>query len=104
MSLLVLGMAEDFRAQGVAVNALWPRTVIATAAIAMIPGAQSQTAQMRKPAIVADAAQAILIREARGCTGHFFIDEDVLREAGVTDFGRYAVVPGQPLLPDLFLD
>jgi citronellol/citronellal dehydrogenase len=104
MSLVVLGMAEEFRAQGVAVNALWPRTVIATAAVAMIPGAQSQTARMRKPAIVADAAHAILVREARSCTGRFFIDEDVLRESGVTDFGRYAVVPGQPLMTDLFLD
>ena len=104
MSLAVPGMAEEFRAQGIAVNALWPRTVIATAAVAMIPGAQSQTARMRKPEIVADAAHAILTREARGCTGNFFIDEDVLRDAGVTDFDRYAVVPGQPLLTDLFLD
>jgi len=104
MSLAVLGMAEEFRPHGVAVNALWPRTVIATAAIAMIPGAQSQTARMRKPEIVADAAHAILVRDARTCTGRFFIDEDVLREAGVTDFGRYAVVPGQPLMTDLFLD
>ena len=104
MSLAVLGMAEEFRPHGVAVNALWPRTVIATAAVAMIPGAQSQTARMRKPEIVADAAHAILARDARTCTGHFFIDEAVLREAGVTDFGRYAVVPGQPLMTDLFLD
>ena len=103
MSLAVLGMAEEFRPHGVAVNALWPRTVIATAAIAMIPGAQSQTARMRKPEIVADAAHAILVRDSR-CTGRFFIDEDVLREAGVTDFGRYAVVPGQSLMTDLFLD
>jgi citronellol/citronellal dehydrogenase len=104
MSLVVLGLAEEFRAHGVAVNALWPRTVIATAAIAMIPGAQSQTAQMRKPAIVADAAHVILTREASSCTGNFFIDEKVLREAGVADFERYAVVPGQPLMTDLFLD
>jgi citronellol/citronellal dehydrogenase len=104
MSLVVLGMAEEFRAHGVAVNALWPRTVIATAAVAMIPGAQSQTAQMRKPAIVAEAAHAILTRDAGSCTGNFFIDEDVLRQTGVTDFGRYAVVPGQPLMTDLFLD
>ena len=104
MSLVVLGLAEEFRTHGVAVNALWPRTVIATAAVAMIPGAQSQTARMRKPSIVADAAHAVLTRDARGCTGNFFIDEDVLRDAGVTDFGRYAVVPGQPLMTDLFLD
>ena len=104
MSLAVLGMAEEFRQHGVAVNALWPRTVIATAAIAMIPGAQTQTARMRKPEIVADAAHAILVRDSRSWTGRFFIDEDVLREAGVTDFGRYAVVPGQSLMTDLFLD
>ena len=78
--------------------------VIATAAIAMIPGASERTATMRKPSIVADAAHAILLRDARSCTGNFFIDEDVLREAGVTDFDRYAVVPGQPLMTDLFLD
>jgi len=104
MSLAVLGMAEEFRTHGIGVNALWPRTVIATAAVAMIPGAQSQTARMRKPAIVADAAHAILTRDARSCTGNFLIDEDVLRAAGVTDFERYAVVPGQPLMTDLFLD
>jgi len=104
MSLVVLGLAEEFRDRGVAVNALWPRTVIATAAIAMIPGAQSQTARMRKPEIVADAAHAILLRDARACTGSFFIDEDVLRETGVADFSTYAVDPRQPLLTDLFLD
>ena len=104
MSLAVLGLAEEFRRDGVAVNALWPRTVIATAAVAMIPGASERTAMMRKPAIVADAAHAILLRDARDCTGHFFIDEEVLRAAGVVDFDSYAVVPGQPLLTDLFLD
>jgi citronellol/citronellal dehydrogenase len=103
MSLCVLGMAEEFRPHGIAVNALWPRTVIATAAIAMLPGAQEQAARMRKPEIVADAAHAILTRDPP-LTGRFLIDEDVLREAGVTDFDRYAVSPGQPLLPDLFLD
>jgi citronellol/citronellal dehydrogenase len=104
MSLAVLGLAEEFRHAGVAVNALWPRTVIATAAVAMIPGASERTAMMRKPSIVADAAHAILVRDARTWTGNFFIDEDVLRAAGVADFGRYAVVPGQPLMTDLFLD
>jgi len=104
MSLVVLGLAEEFRDRGVAVNALWPRTVIATAAIAMIPGAQAQTSRMRKPEIVADAAHAILIRDARMSSGNFFIDEDVLREAGVADFSRYAIDPGQSLLTDLFLD
>jgi citronellol/citronellal dehydrogenase len=103
MSLCVLGMAEEFRADGVAVNALWPRTVIATAALALIPGAREQLERTRKPEIMADAAHAILVRDARTTTGNFFIDEAVLREAGVTDFDRYAVKPGTPLMPDLFL-
>jgi len=103
MSMCVLGMAEEFRGEGIAVNALWPRSVIATAAIAMIPGAQEQVDGMRKPAIVADAAHAILVRDARTTTGRFFIDEEALAEAGVTDFAQYAVNPGTPLVPDLFL-
>jgi len=103
MSMCVLGMAEEFRAKGIGVNALWPRSVIATAAIAMIPGAAAATDRMRKPDIVADAAHAILVRDARATTGRFFIDEEALAEAGVTDFARYAVKPGAPLLPDLFL-
>jgi citronellol/citronellal dehydrogenase len=104
MSLCVLGHAEEFRGDGIAVNALWPRTVIHTAAVAMIPGAASMTARMRKPDIVADAAHAILVRDPRSCTGRFFLDEEALREAGVTDFARYAVEPGRDLMPDLFLD
>jgi citronellol/citronellal dehydrogenase len=103
MSLVTLGMAEEFRDLGVAFNGLWPRTVIATAAVAMIPGAQAARQHMRTPEIVADAAHAIVTRDASTCTGRFLIDEDVLREAGVTDFDRYAVEPGQPLMPDLFL-
>ncbi len=101
MSFVTLGLAGEFGAQGVAVNALWPRTVIATDAIQMIPGVEARNC--RKPQIVADAAHAVLVREARGFSGNFLIDEDVLRAAGVTDFDRYAVEPGQPLLPDLFL-
>jgi citronellol/citronellal dehydrogenase len=103
MSMCVLGMAEEFRAQGIAVNALWPRSVIATAAIAMIPGAASQTDRMRRPEIMADAAHAILTRDSRTTTGRFFIDEEALAEAGVSDFGRYAVAADRPLLPDLFV-
>ena len=103
MSMCVLGMAEEFRSDGIGVNALWPRSVIATAAIAMIPGAAEQTNRMRKPEIVADAAHALLTRDARTTTGRCCIDEDVLAEAGVTDLERYAVKPGTPLLPDLFL-
>ncbi len=103
MSLTVLGMAEEFRSDGIAVNALWPRTVIATAAVAMIPGVSEQLARTRKPEIMADAAHAVLVRDARTTTGNFFIDDDVLRDAGVNDFERYAMKPGAPLIPDLFL-
>ena len=102
MSLCVLGMSAEFAPLGIAVNALWPRTVIATAAIAMIEGVSA--AQCRRPEIVADAAHAILTRPAREYTGHFAIDDEVLRETGVTDFGQYAVDPGADLLPDLFLE
>jgi len=103
MSMCVLGMAEEFRDEGIAVNALWPRTVIATAALAMIPGAREQLDQTRRPEIMADAAHAILTRDARTTTGKFFMDDEVLRQAGVTDFDQYAVKPGMPLLPDLFV-
>jgi citronellol/citronellal dehydrogenase len=102
MSFVTLGLAGEFGRRGVAVNALWPRTVIATDAINMIPGVEPRNC--RKPGIVADAAHAVLVREARGFSGRFLIDEEVLREAGTTDFEQYAVEPGQPLLPDLFLD
>jgi len=102
MSLCVLGMSAEFAPLGIAVNALWPRTVIATAAIGMIAGVRAE--QCRRPEIVADAAHAMLLRPAQECSGRFAIDEDVLREAGVRDFDRYAVRPGSPLLPDLFLD
>lgn len=101
MSLCALGMAAEF-AERVAVNALWPRTVIATAALTMLGGRVSPE-QCRMPAVVADAAHAILTRDHRNCSGHFFIDEDVLREEGVHDFARYAVKPGATLAADLFL-
>ncbi len=101
MSFVTLGLAAEFGPQGVAVNALWPKTVIATDAIHMIPGVEARNC--RTPRIVADAAHAVLVREAGGFSGHFLIDEDVLRETGVSDFDAYAVEPGQPLLPDLFL-
>jgi len=103
MSMCVLGMAEEFRAAGVAVNALWPRTVIATAALAMLGGAVRPEA-CRTPEILADAAHAVLTRDSRSCTGNFFLDDEVLAQAGVTDLDRYAVEPGTPLCPDLFLD
>ncbi|MBI5502231.1 MAG: NAD(P)-dependent oxidoreductase [Deltaproteobacteria bacterium] len=103
MSLCVLGMAEEFRRTGIAFNALWPRTSIATAAIRNIPGSEAVVRGSRTPGIVADAAHAILVRSSRECTGNFFLDEDVLAAEGVTDFERYAVEPGVPLVPDLFV-
>ena len=103
MSLCVLGMAEEFRAQGVAVNGLWPRTVIATAAVLNLLGGEAAVRQSRKPEIMADAAQAILVRPSRDCTGNFFIDEEVLASAGITNLDSYAVNPGSELIPDLFL-
>ena len=101
MSFVTLGLAAEFGPRGVAVNALWPRTVIATDAVNMIPGVDARNC--RRPQVVADAAHAILVREARGLSGKFLIDEEVLREAGTVNFDQYAVEPGQPLLPDLFL-
>jgi citronellol/citronellal dehydrogenase len=103
MSMCVLGMAEEFREQGVAFNALWPRTTIATAAVNML-GGQDMMDASRTPDIISDAAHAILTRDSRSCTGNFFLDEDLLRESGVTDFEKYAVKPGAQLLPDFFLD
>ena len=102
MSFVTLGLAAEFGAQGVAINALWPRTIIATDALNMIPGVD--ISRCRKPDIVADAACAILIHPARGFAGKFLIDEDVLHAAGVNDFAPYAVDPSKPLLTDLFVD
>ena len=103
MSLCVLGMAEEFREQGVAVNALWPRTVIATAAVINLLGGEAVIQRSRKPEIMADAAHAILTRPSRACTGNFFVDQEVLASTGVTNFDQYAVTPGEQLLPDLFV-
>jgi citronellol/citronellal dehydrogenase len=103
MSLCVLGMAEEFKADGIAVNALWPRTVIATAAVQNLLGGDETIRGSRSPEIMADAAYAILTKPSRQVTGNFFIDEDVLRAEGVTDFSKYQMVPGAELLPDFFL-
>lgn len=103
MSLCVLGMAEEFREAGVAVNALWPRTTIATAAIRLLES-QVKLEECRRPEIVADAAHAILKRDAARCTGNFFIDDEVLAEEGVSDLSAYAVKPGGTLQGDIFLD
>ena len=102
MSFVTLGLAAEFGPRGVAVNALWPRTVIATDALKMIPG--TEPAKCRMPEIMADAAHAVLSRDSWRFSGNFLIDETVLREQGITDFNQYAVDPSQPLLPDLFLD
>ena len=104
MSLCVLGMSEEFRDRGVAVNALWPKTVIATAAVQNLLGGDAAIRRSRKPSIMADAAYVILTRNSRQCTGNFFVDEIVLADAGVSDFQPYAVEPGAELLPDLFIE
>lgn len=100
MSMCVLGMAAEFAGK-VAVNALWPKTTIATAAVNMLGGKPMMDAS-RTPEIMADAA-AYILEQPVGTSGRFFVDEDVLRESGVTDFERYAVTPGAPLQPDFFL-
>lgn len=102
MSMCVLGMAAEFAHAGIAVNALWPKTVIATAALAMLGGLVDPD-NCRKPEIMADAAHAVLTMPSRQRSGHFLIDEEVLVEAGVSDFDQYAVKVGAPLAPDLFL-
>lgn len=103
MSMCVLGMAEEFRDEGIAVNALWPRTVIATAAIRLLESDIDETV-CRTPAIMGDAAHAVLCWDSRTCTGNFFIDDEVLAEAGVSDLTGYAVSPGHELMSDIFLD
>lgn len=102
MSMCVLGMAEEFRGK-VAVNALWPRTVILTAAVQML-GDKVKPDVCRKPDIVADAAMAIFKRNARTTTGNFYIDDEVLSAEGIHDLSPYAVNPSSPLLKDLFLE
>ena len=103
MSLCVLGMAEEFREQGVAVNALWPRTVIATSAVLNLLGGDETARHSRTAEVMADAAHSILTKPSRSCTGNFFIDEDVLRADGVTDFSKYQLDPSAELWPDYFL-
>lgn len=104
MSMCVLGMSEEFKEKGVAVNALWPKTTIATAAVNML-GGEALMQSSRKPEIVADAAHWVLTQRSSKCTGNFFVDEDVLtQENPACDFALYAVSPGKPLVPDFFLD
>jgi citronellol/citronellal dehydrogenase len=102
MSMCVLGMSDELSKQGIAVNALWPATVIATAAVQNLLGGDAVVRRSRKPEIMADAAHAILTRGSRSCTGNFFIDEEVLRSEGQSDLTSYAVDPAAGLLPDIF--
>ena len=103
MSMCVLGMAEEFRSEGIAVNALWPRTAIATAAVKNLLGGDDAIKGCRTAEIMADAAHVILSRSSRECTGNFFVDDDVLASAGITNLDQYAVTPGEPLMPDFFV-
>jgi citronellol/citronellal dehydrogenase len=103
MSMCVLGMAGELRGAGIAVNALWPRTTIATAAVKNLLGGEASIRGSRKPEIMADAAHVVLTKPARELTGKFLIDDEVLAGAGVTDLSSYAIDPAAPLLPDFFV-
>ncbi len=104
MSMVALGLAEELKKYKIGVNALWPQTTIATAAVQNLLGGDFLIQKSRTPDIVADAAYIILSREAVSCTGNFFIDEEVLKEEGTTDFSKYAVNPSESLTKDIFLD
>jgi citronellol/citronellal dehydrogenase len=106
MSLLALGMSEEFKKDGIAFNCLWPKTMIATAAVQYMLGGEESIRKSRKPEMMADAAYAVLSRDSRTCTGNFFVDEDVLKEEGVRDFSSYQFDPSlspEELIPDFFL-
>jgi citronellol/citronellal dehydrogenase len=103
MSLVVLGLAGELRAKGIAVNALWPRTVIATAAVRNLLGGDTMMRQSRTPEILADAAYAVFSKPSRELSGRFLIDDTFLAETGVTDFDQYRVDPTQKLAPDFFV-
>lgn len=103
MSMIVLGLSSELKKYRIAVDALWPKTTIATAAIQNLTGGDELVKHSRKPEIVADAAAVILQKKFEQGTGNFYIDEDVLRESGATDFDKYAITPGANLMPDLFL-
>jgi citronellol/citronellal dehydrogenase len=103
MSMCVLGMAEELRPKRIAVNALWPRTAIATAAVQNLLGGAEAIAGCRTVDIMADAAHVILTRSSTEHTGQFYVDDDVLRSVGITDLSKYAVTPGAPLVPDFFV-
>lgn len=102
MSMCMLGMAEEFKDFGIACNSLWPKTLIYTAAMKMVGKIKPENC--RDETIVADAAHAILTRDSKQATGNFYIDEDVLKESGITDFSSYSIDPEKPLIPDLYLE
>ena len=104
MSMVALGLAEELKKHKIGVNALWPQTTIATAAVQNLLGGDFLIQKSRTPDIVADAAFVILSRTGEDCTGNFFIDEEVLKEEGVTDFSKYAVNPSESVMKDIFLD
>jgi citronellol/citronellal dehydrogenase len=104
MTLCALGFAAEFREDGIASNALWPRTLIATAAVQNLLGGDAAMARARKPGLYADAAYAVITRPSRDCSGNAFLCEDVLAEEGVTDFDRYAYLPGAEPQVDLYVD
>lgn len=104
MSMIVYGLAEELKPHKIAANGLWPKTTIATAAVQNLLGGDFLMQMSRKPEIVADAAYQILTQPSTDCTGNFFIDEEVLIKAGITDFKKYAVNPQQEFMTDLFLD
>ena len=103
MSMCVLGMAEELKSKKIAVNALWPRTTIATAAVRNLLGGEKMVQASRKPAILADAAYAILTKPSSECSGNFFVDDDVLKAEGISDLSGYAVDPQAELMPDFFV-
>ena len=103
MSLCVLGLAEELKPLGIGVNALWPKTVIATAAVRNLLGGEEVIKRARVPQIVADAAFEILRKPSHETSGNYFIDEEILSEAGVTDFDQYQQILGNDLLPDFFI-
>jgi citronellol/citronellal dehydrogenase len=103
MSMMTLGWAEEFKTQGIAANSLWPVTTIATSAVKNLLGGETLMNMSRKPDILADCAAYILQQPAKECTGNLFLDEDVLKKAGITDLEKYAVTPGGPLQKDLYV-
>jgi citronellol/citronellal dehydrogenase len=104
MTMMALAFAEEFKKNPIASNTLWPRTTIATAAVKNLLGGDALMQMSRKPEILADAAYYILQQEPKNCSGNNFIDDEVLKTAGITDLEKYAVTPNQPLFPDMFLD